>query len=344
MKLKKTGLLVLVLIISIISCEKDDNGGTTTVEIRDRAEQQEEDIDSIQKYLKNHYFNKEEIDAIEAPKIADLDIVKVEEGETVPDGYVALKEEVDSLTGIIYEETTYKLYILKLNQGAGAAPRFADEVRVNYEGFTLEDEVFDSAINPVDLDLVGNGSTTSGVIRGWQVAFPEFNAAESFVENGDGTVTYNNHGAGVIFIPSGLAYFSGSLTGVASYSPLIFKVELFQVIETDHDGDGVPSYKENISSQDGDSYGEFTVNSEDLTDTTDDDTDGDGIPDYVDTDDDGDGVLTINEDLEDMDLEVDSDGDGDPTNDKDGDGDPTNDDTDGDGIPNYLDEDDFESN
>ena len=61
---------------------------------------------------------------------------------------------------------------------------------------------------------------------------------------------------------------------------------------------------------------------------------------YFDADDDGDGVLTINEDLEDTDLSVDSDGDGDFTNDKNGDGDPTNDDTDGDGIPNYLDPDD----
>ena len=52
---------------------------------------------------------------------------------------------------------------------------------------------------------------------------------------------------------------------------------------------------------------------------------------------------TLDEDLEpDSDLEVDRDGDGDPTNDI-GDGDPTNDDTDGDGIPNYLDSDDTAS-
>jgi MYXO-CTERM domain-containing protein len=50
------------------------------------------------------------------------------------------------------------------------------------------------------------------------------------------------------------------------------------------------------------------------------DSDDDGLIDAVDSDDDGDGIETVDEDI-------------------DGDGDPTNDDTDSDGIPNYLDPD-----
>ncbi|PSG94797.1 gliding motility-associated C-terminal domain-containing protein, partial [Mesoflavibacter zeaxanthinifaciens] len=63
------------------------------------------------------------------------------------------------------------------------------------------------------------------------------------------------------------------------------------------------------------------------------DTDGDGIPNWLDPDDDGDGVDTINEDYGDVD---DSDGEVD----SEGDGDPTNDDSDEDGTPDYLDTDD----
>ena len=112
-------------------------------------------------------------------------------------------------------------------------------------------------------------------------------------------------------------------------SNLIFKFELYQSEINDHDFDGVPSYLEDIDG-DGEVFN--------------DDTDEDEIPDYADQDDDGDGTLTVEEDLEDIDLNVDSNGDGDLTNDLDGDGDPTNDDTDGDGIPNYLDTDNTESN
>ena len=52
--------------------------------------------------------------------------------------------------------------------------------------------------------------------------------------------------------------------------------------QNDHDGDGVPSYLEDL---DGD--GEFTF--------TGDNTDADNLPDFADNDDDNDGILTANE-------------------------------------------------
>ncbi len=76
------------------------------------------------------------------------------------------------------------------------------------------------------------------------------------------------------------------------------------VNELDHDGDGIPSLREGIS--------------------TEQDTDGDGIPDYLDIDDDGDNVPTK--------TEIANSG-GSPTN-------PEYPDTDEDGIPDYLDADD----
>ena len=155
-----------------------------------------------------------------------------------------------------------------------------------------------------------------------------FNNAEDFIINSDGTVTYNNPGIGIMFLPSGLGYYSAAAGSVPVYSNLIFKFKIYQSEFNDHDFDNVPSHLEDLD-------GDF--------DLTDDNSDDDSFADFVDGDDDNDGTLTIDEDLEpDTDLTLDRDGDGDPTNDI-GDGDPTNDDTDGDGIPNYLDPDDTAS-
>lgn len=283
-----------ILIVLIICCTPDDNNDIITVEIRDRAEQQMADNDSIVKYLKAHYYNSEELAGISNPKVSDIVITTLLEGENVPDGNTLLFDAVGDPVKIEFAETDYEIYVLTINEGGDKSPTFADNVFVSYEGFTLENEVFDSAVSPVNFDLLA-------LIPGWRKVLPSFKTAVDFVENGDGTVDYNDYGLGVMFIPSGLAYFSNPVSGISAYSPIIFKFGLLNTSTNDHDNDGVPSYLEDLNDD-----GEFIVNFEDLTDDTDDDTDGDGDPDYVDNDDDGDGILTIDEDTN---------GDGDPTND-----------------------------
>lgn len=99
--------------------------------------------------------------------------------------------------------------------------------------------------------------------------------------NSDGITNYNNFGLGVMFVPSGLAYFSGTASGtLTAYSNLIFKFELLQYEEVDHDGDGIPSYIEDLDAN---------------MDVLDDDTDEDLAPNYLDVDDDNDGVSTFDE-------------------------------------------------
>ncbi|SFZ95079.1 hypothetical protein SAMN05428642_1079 [Flaviramulus basaltis] len=313
MRKGKVALLILCLIVGFLSCNKDDGGGTTVVEIRDRAEQQIVDNDSIIGYLETHYYNSSAFDASNTnPNTKDLVISKLEEGEVLEDGNTLLIDAVETKTAV-YAETNYTFYILKLNQGGGEdMPKFADQVRVKYEGFTLDNEIFDSAITPVSFDL-------TSLVPGWRKVIPFFNTSESFDDNGDGTVSYSNHGAGVMFLPSGLGYFSNATVGIGAYSPIAFKFDLLQMEENDHDGDGVPSYNEDLNGD-----GEFSVNFSDLADETDDDTDGDGTPDYADADDDGDGIPTIYEDLN-------------------KDGDPTND-IGSNGIPNYLDPEEIGSN
>ncbi len=318
----KTYITLIVLLIIILSCGDDDNDIVEIPEA-DRTEQQVIDNDSLVSFFQSHYVDESLLTNNSIISFNDIEINTLPEDGELPDPNqnTLLIDLVETLT-TTYFDVEYEYYILKINQGGSDnSPNFSDKVRVSYEGSLMDDTIFDSSITPVDFDL-------TSTIAGWGRVLPEFNNAENFDINSDGTVTYNNPGIGIMFLPSGLGYYSAAAGSVPVYSNLIFKFKVFQSEVNDHDFDNVPSNLEDIN-------GDY--------DLTNDNSDDDTFADFVDSDDDNDGTLTIDEDLEpDSDLTVDRDGDGDPTNDI-GDGDPTNDDTDGDGIPNYLDPDDTAS-
>ena len=322
MKYKPYILLITILLLGF-SCGDDDDDGIIEVPEADRTEQQVIDNDSLVSYLQSHYVDASLLSNNPTISFTEININQLpDDGELPnPNQNSLLIDIVETLT-TTYFDVEYEYYILKINQGGSEnSPNFSDKVRVSYEGTLMDDTVFDSSSTPVDFDL-------TSTIAGWGRVLPEFNLAEDFIINSDGTVTYNNPGIGIMFLPSGLGYYSAAAGSVPVYSNLIFKFKVFQSELNDHDFDNVPSHLEDIN-------GDY--------DLTNDNSDDDTFADFIDSDDDNDGTLTIDEDLEpDSDLTVDRDGDGDPTNDI-GDGDPTNDDTDGDGIPNYLDPDDTAS-
>ena len=322
MKYKPYILLITILLLGF-SCGDDDDDGIIEVPEADRTEQQVIDNDSLVRYLQSHYVNASLLSNNPTISFTEININQLpDDGELPnPNQNSLLIDIVETLT-TTYFDVEYEYYILKINQGGSEnSPNFSDKVRVSYEGTLMDDTVFDSSSTPVDFDL-------TSTIAGWGRVLPEFNLAEDFTINSDGTVTCKNPGIGIMFLPSGLGYYSAAAGSVPVYSNLIFKFKVFQSELNDHDFDNVPSHLEDIN-------GDY--------DLTNDNSDDDTFADFVDSDDDNDGTLTIDEDLEpDSDLTVDRDGDGDPTNDI-GDGDPTNDDTDGDGIPNYLDPDDTAS-
>ena len=317
MKMKIKYFLIIVVISALFYACPDDDDGIESIPERDREEQQIIDNDSLIGYLETHYYNSGDFGMGNPnPDLSQIVVTELMEGETVPDDHTLLIDAVETHT-TLFLDIEYDYYILRINQGGSAmAPNFSDNVRVNFAGSTLDDEIFDDSVNPVDFDM-------TSLIPAWSRVMPQFNAAESFVENGDGTVSYNNFGVGIMYVPSGLGFWSAGAPGVQPYSNLIFAFDMYQTEVLDHDDDNVPSYLEDID-------GDLAL--------SDDDTDGDGLADFIDVDDDGDLVLTKYEDLEpDEDLLVDRDGDGDPTNDI-GDLDPTNDDRNGNDIPNYLDD------
>ncbi len=315
MKIKtlNLGLYFLALVTVFVSCEKDDDP-TVTYEERDRTEQQIVDDSTLVDYLEHHYFNSSFFESGSNQKYSDIIVTKLpqdDEGNYLdmpdPDQNTLLIDAVETHETEFFD-VDYKYYTLRLNQGEGGAPNFSDEVRVRYEGSSVVGgNIFDSRVTPIDISLVGNGFTSFGTIRAWQLVMPTFNAADDFsIDNG--IVNYSNFGLGIMFVPSGLAYFSSISTGT-SYDNLIFKFELLQYEVSDHDTDGIPTYLEDLD-------GDLDVNN--------DDTDEDSFPNYIDLDDDGDGVATSNEDI-------------------DGDGDPTND-IGANGIPKYLDPEETETN
>ena len=143
----------------------------------------------------------------------------------------------------------------------------------------------------------------ASTLQGFREGISELKTG-NFSENTDGTINYSSFGIGLFFMPSGIAYFNNTPGNIPEYSPLIFKVKLMTHVETDHDNDGVLSIFEDVNG-DGTPFG--------------DNTDGDQLWNMYDVDDDNDGILTKNE--------------------LDKNGDSKIDDTDNDGIPDYLDPD-----
>ncbi|MDP5082336.1 MAG: hypothetical protein NWP87_06750 [Winogradskyella sp.] len=286
MKIKtlKFSIYLLSIISLFIACNNDDDELFTFVEA-DRTEQQVLDKSSLLTYLSTHYYNSSFFATGSDHKYTDIVIEELpqdEDGNYLdlpdPDQNTLLIDDIETYT-VEYLETEYEYYILKLNQGEGDSPEFTDFVRVRYEGSSIETGlIFDSTVIPFDQQLQGNLINSFGAIKGWQLAMPQFNASSGFSTD-NGVVDFNNFGLGIMFLPSGLAYFSGTNTG-SLYDNLIFKIELLQVAEIDHDNDGIPSYIEDLNSN-------FVVE--------DDDTDGNATPDFIDNDDDGDRVLTRNE-------------------------------------------------
>ena len=324
MKIKNYALTLLVLILGFYSCGSDDDDDVAAIVIIDRDVQYMEDLESIEEFLSTHYYNYEEFEA--DPSSSTFQIEFDTTAVDINSDKIALIDHVNLHFKIVedFEGVEYKLYYLKVREGLGDTPTFGDSTLVKYNGTLLNQISFDSSSSPTWFQL-------PNLVQGFRETIVEFNGASGFDDmDNDGVDTFYNFGIGAMFIPSGLGYFNAFNTGIPSYSPLIFTFDLLGVNdETDSDNDGISNIHEDL---------------DDNRNLYSDDTDADFTANFLDTDDDGDGTLTKYEDLEpDSDLEVDRDGDGDPTNDF-GDLDPTNDDDDNDGIPNYLDSDSTISN
>ena len=252
-------LCLLVLATFFVGCPKDDS--ITAEPAKAFSEQYPIDEATIDDFLATHF--------VTVDGDYNTTFTEIQEGGT--------ETPIKDMPNLAFKmvdrnDLTYKLYYLVLNEGIGESPIKVDSAFVSYKA-TLTDAdntTFDSAENPVWFML-------QDVIPGWGEIVPQFKSGTS-VENPNGTVSYQNFGAGVMFLPSSFAYYNGSIGVIPQYSCLIFNFKLINQKHIDHDSDRVLSVYEYYAS-----------------DGTLLDTDADGVPDYLDVDDDNDGILTKEE-------------------------------------------------
>lgn len=280
--MKSTYKFILILVFGglLASCSKDEDN---TVPLRDYAVQYATDIEAIETFLKTHSINfnpvpgPNEMD-VSFSDVAELDPASIWGTNSSTPNANLLQWPVEK------DGITYIIYYLQLRQGSGPnskSPCNYDGVLAAYKGWQLydTDDAFETNNFPQSYFYL------NGVIRGWSEIFPKFKTG-SYTSGPDGTITYSDFGAGVMFIPSGLAYYASPPAGIDAYSPLIFSFKLFEVQRVDNDGDGIYTYQEDLN---GDGY------IRDNATTHEDDTDHDGAPDAFDLDDDADGVSTREE-------------------------------------------------
>ena len=286
--------ILLLAGISLVSCNKSDDDDPVVVPLRDYTEQYKADNDSIVNYLKTNYIKSVS---------ANFDIVI----EKIPaaGGQVSIWDQQTyplESRDVYNDGITYKVYYLTLNKGVGLSPTNTDKVMVSYSGTLLNNKVFDSSPKFTALLFGSDASTAeaSTVIEGWSEIFPKFKTGTSKTA-GDGVITYADFGAGVMFLPSGLAYYgTGSGTSIPPYTCITFSFKLYDLQHLDHDQDGVYDYQEDVS-VDKDGHPNNDGYMYDFRDTARypnppadlvDDTDKDGFADFIDFDDDGDGYTT----------------------------------------------------
>lgn len=300
--------IVLISIIAISSCNKNNDDIEITPP-RPFAEQYPKDIDLIESYLENNY-----IEVINNPgETNDQDVLisKLDENHTVS---IKDQKEYQLLERIVkLNKIEYKIYYLVLREGTGLKPCNVDEVLTSYDGHYLAQATTGGVVTATDFENVIFPKSFMSLydkIRGWKEIFPQFKTGKSTPNTTNGTITYTDFGAGVMFIPSGLAYYNSGKGSIPSYSPLVFSFKLYDLKRSDleykivggslvSDPDGVLSYNEDIN-RDGYMWtqGELPDDTEKNPDGTlinPDDTDGDGIPDFLDFDDDGDTYATKGE-------------------------------------------------
>lgn len=260
--LQASALLAVTVIFT--GCKKDDN--TDIAPPRDPALQYATEKVAIEDYLNTHYI---EVDA-------DFNVTFGETNSTThPISIMDQTQYPIQYKMVTHNNVEYKVYYIMFRQGVDNQPTRADNVLTAYKGMlmTTEAKVFDESPFPQNFSLL------SSTIEGWQQIIPLFKAGTIASGNPQDPATFQDYGAGVMFLPSALGYYNYGQTGIPAYSSLIFSFKLYRAQYLDTDRDGILNKDEK---------GEFD-------DIKDNDTDGDGRPDYLDVDDDGDGIYTSDE-------------------------------------------------
>jgi hypothetical protein len=307
--------IVLITTLSLFSCSKDESPAEIAPP-RDYKVQFDADNTTIESYLNSNY-----ITVINHPGFTDdqdVTIAKIDAGQPSIMSYLDNATYPKLLTRKVnLHGIEYKIYYLVLREGekdivtglGGESPTNTDAVLASYSGSYLQITT-SSETSPVTATLFEESKFPNQLfnllvtIKGWGEIFPQFKTG-SYASNSDNTITYKDFGAGVMFLPSGLAYFQNGPGSIPSYAPLVFSFKLYEIQRLDTDGDGILNDQEDVNIEldkdtDKNNIGyiydyrnliNYPTFPEDKIRYAD-DTDKDGIPNFLDVDDDGDGYIT----------------------------------------------------
>lgn len=255
----------------MVSCSKSDDN---TEPLRDYATQRDADMANIENFMDTHYM--EVVNNPGAPNDQDVTFTLIPQGGTQisiwdqhewKERWVKVRQN-DA-------DVVYKIYYIplrgELNRSTASAediekaPSNVDQVFTAYRGEYLYkgteqlngvipviSRQFEELANPQSF------FSLTSVIRGWSEIFPQFKKG-TYSGNPDGTTSFFDFGAGVMFIPSGLAYYNGAKANIPAYSPLVFSFKLYEIHRVDHDGDGIYSYQEDLGTSTINSVGDVTI-------------------------------------------------------------------------------------
>ncbi len=288
--------LLISIPVLLASCQKDDTPEVTP--LRDFAEQAKADNDSLEKFFVENYMTVDanyNVNFTKIPVGGTQTSIKAELDPNLKLRDTLIKEK--EMQNGVEVEIEYLVHFIKFREGTQKRPTQVDSVHVAYRGVTFNNTQFDVSQNPIWFKL-------EEVITGWGHIIPNFKTGTYNATPGPNPVTYDGYGAGVMFLPSGLAYYSGSVGSIGTYTPIIFSFKLYELQYRDQDGDGIKSKDERPDIPSGITAVSTPINLVQFykTNWTNNpfkyDSDGDGIPNMYDIDDDGDGFLTKTETLE----------------------------------------------
>ena len=200
--------LLLAIFTSILGCKKDDENVVLTPE-----EQSKVDDDRIVEYMKSYKIEGFHVGLL--PRNIDWKIVPLtdEDDESTETLFDLMGENIISANS---GGVDYKMYYFNIDVGSGSEITSTDVVHVDYNVFPIFDSDMKDRIDYTEFFVAK--FNLPDLIEGWKLGIDKFNSGTKSSEfpteedpsDSDYRELIDNPGRGVLLIPSGLAYGSGT--------------------------------------------------------------------------------------------------------------------------------------